>query len=388
MQIRIAFDFKGGSEWQAGVSWLKALSYALRQNYGDDALLFFLPHEKRKKNDFSPAEVEEESFQIPNPPKLSPLWGFSQITRCIIGNDLLKAHYLKRSKIDAYFGLVVENRIGNIPILSWIPDFQHIRLPEMFAESERRFRDRAFMKSAMVSDRVILMSEAVKKDFLAFAPEFVAKARVVKTCSFIPEYIYELNPRNVIEKYNLPEKFFYIPNQFWKHKNHEVVFEALKIIKENGKRVFVVCSGYKVDYRHPNYFSYLLQKLSESGISNQVYLLGLIPRDDVFILMRQAICVLNPSLFEGFGLTVDEARSVGKRALLSDILAHREQNPPKAVFFNPRDCEDLVRKMEKIWNESLPGPDLELELEARQSLFERVKKSAESFMSIIKELVR
>ena len=150
--------------------------------------------------------------------------------------------------------------------------------------------------------------------------------------------------------------------------------------------VFVVGSGYPGDNRHPSYFADLLQKISSWGIRDQVALLGMIPRDHIFALMRQAICVLNPSLFEGFGLTVDEARSLGKRVLLSDIPAHREQNPPKATYFNPYDFEELAEKLRMIWRDAEPGSDIELELEARQSLGERIHACAESFTSVVSEV--
>ena len=101
--------------------------------------------------------------------------------------------------------------------------------------------------------------------------------------------------------------------------------------------------------------------------------------------MRQSVCVLNPSLFEGWGYTVDEARSVGKRVLLSDIPAHREQDPPKAMFFDPQDCGDLVKKLRQIWGETAPGADVELEAEARRSLSDRLRAYKEAFVSIVQE---
>jgi hypothetical protein len=95
---------------------------------------------------------------------------------------------------------------------------------------------------------------------------------------------------------------------------------------------------------------------------------------------------LNPSLFEGFGLTGDEARSLGKRVLLSDIAAHQEQDPPKATYFNPHDFKDLAEKLSMIWRDVEPGPDVELELEARKSLVRRIHACAESFMSVANEV--
>ena len=77
--------------------------------------------------------------------------------------------------------------------------------------------------------------------------------------------------------------------------------------------------------------------VATSQLNEQVHYLGTVPRDDVFDLIRQSICVLNPSLFEGWGYAVDEAASVGKRILASDIAAHREQAAPACEYFDPRD---------------------------------------------------
>jgi glycosyltransferase involved in cell wall biosynthesis len=54
---------------------------------------------------------------------------------------------------------------------------------------------------------------------------------------------------------------------------------------------------------------------------------------------------INPSLFEGWSTTVEEAKALGKFIILSDIKVHREQNPKDAVYFNAKDSVDLVEKM-------------------------------------------
>lgn len=149
----------------------------------------------------------------------------------------------------------------------------------------------------------------------------------------------------------------------------------------------LVCTGYPGDYRHPEYVAELFRDVSRWGVRSQVAFLGVVSRDEMFMLMRQSVCVLNPSLFEGYGMSVEEARALGKLVLLSDIPAHREQNPPGAVFFDPRDHEDLARKLEQIWREKAPGPDQELEVEARQSRPQRLRASAEAFMSVVSEVL-
>jgi glycosyltransferase involved in cell wall biosynthesis len=72
--------------------------------------------------------------------------------------------------------------------------------------------------------------------------------------------------------------------------------------------------------------------------------LGLIPFDDVLALNAAADAVLNPSLFEGWASSVEEAKSLGTPLILSDIDVHREQ-APSAQFFSPRNPEALGARL-------------------------------------------
>jgi glycosyltransferase involved in cell wall biosynthesis len=363
------------------------LSCALHWSCGADVNSYFLLPEIESDIPEDLADVRERILRIPNDPQLTVRRPIEYTMARLFDYDIVRHGFLRRHKIDVLFGPMIMYRYGKIPTLSWIPDFQHVHLPEMFGPSEVRQRDGDFLRTARVSSRIILMSETVKRDFESFAPEHAHKARVIKAVSCPPESVCETDPKSIVKLYNLPEKFVYLPNHFWKHKNHELVFKAVMLLKERGIEMLLVCDGYPGDYRHPSYFADLLTKLSLWDIRNQIVFLNSDLHEHVFLLMRQALCVLNPSLFEGFGFTVDEATSIGKRALLSDIAAHREQNPPKATFFDPYSVEDLAEKLSEIWQKVPPGPDTELEREARKSLPNRLRASAESLKSVMHEVV-
>jgi glycosyltransferase involved in cell wall biosynthesis len=179
----------------------------------------------------------------------------------------------------------------------------------------------------------------------------------------------------------------YVPNQFWMHKNHETLFRAVKILVERGVDVRVVCSGNSSDHRNLEYFATIAEKLSLWDLREHVVYLGLIDHDDALALMRQTVCVLNASAFEGWGYSAEEARSVGKQALLSDIPTHREQSPPKAAFFQPYDAGELAEKLEAIWVQSEPGPDRELEARARCTSDERMRAYGAGFLAIATEAI-
>jgi glycosyltransferase involved in cell wall biosynthesis len=256
----------------------------------------------------------------------------------------------------------------------------------MFTHEQRQIRNKSYLESAKNSSLVLLFSEAVKRDFEKFAPQYAYKARVIHPVAHIPSWVYDHDPISVVREYSLPTKFIYLPNAFWKHKNHELVFGAIHDLRKEGINVVVVCDGYSEDYRHPGYFSELWTMVSRLGIRDQAIYAGLLPHDHVLALMRQSVCVLNPSLFEGWGMTVEEARSLGKKVLVSDIPAHREQNPPEATYFRPHDRDDLADKLKRLWNETAPGPDLELETISRTQSRQRIVHNAEAFISLIHEV--
>jgi glycosyltransferase involved in cell wall biosynthesis len=164
-----------------------------------------------------------------------------------------------------------------------------------------------------------------------------------------------------------------------------VVVRALGLLKKRGHRVHVVCSGNPRDYRHPQYWEDLNRATRENGVEEQLIVLGMIPAEHVFALLRQGLAVLNPSLFEGWSTTVEEARSVGKRVLLSDIPVHFEQDPPGATYFDRHNPDDLAQKLYELWGELSPGPDVVMETSARESLPARLAEFGARFFDIAQE---
>lgn len=384
--INIAFHIMDGDRSVAGEVYLKNILHALRTTLGKNIGLYIIaPVEKQDSQEYiNFADVNKVIFYNPFEKRVI-LRRADQFMKYVLSRDVIIERIIKEYQICALFGGLLIYKYPKTITLSFLPDFQHIYLPEMFSAADRSWRDQTFMRSARVVNRVILASETVRKDFMSFAPMYAHKAVVLNPISFVPPSIYSYDSGYISKLYNLPDKFVYFPSQFWKHKNHELVFKAVKILKDKGTNIFIVTSGYPGDFRYLSYFTHLCRQLSLLGIRNQIIYIGLVPREHVFLLMRQSICVLNPSLFEGWSIVVDEARSLGKQLLLSDIPVHHEHNLPKATFFDPCDPDALAAKLEHIWHNTSPGPDIQLEAKARQELPERTRALAESFISIIQE---
>lgn len=299
-------------------------------------------------------------------------------------NDLLDSKH-----VDVVFGswwqYPESSVFPSVGLCTWIHDFQFVHFPEFYSASSLHVTRRGILRSVDMADRVVVSSRDALKDLLSFGPGASQKARVLPFVADMSDQVYACDPGVVVRRYHLPDKFVFLPNQFWRHKNHRVVLEALRILSERGVRPNVVCTGLPHDPRMDTHFANLLKDVAEWGLHEQVMVLGLVPIDDVKALMRQAICVLNPSLFEGWSSTVEEAKSLGKRLVLSDLAVHREQDPSPAVFFEPRDPADLAQKLGAVWKDCSPGPDPELESVAQRTLPARLRKFGESFLRIMQE---
>jgi glycosyltransferase involved in cell wall biosynthesis len=270
---------------------------------------------------------------------------------------------------------------------AWIPDFQHKYLPHLFSTKSITQRDQIFSKIANLSKNIILSSQASTNDFKRFYPYSQAQVHVLNFRTIPKPDWFTGDPELVQQKYRLPDRFFVVSNQFWQHKNHKFVIEALGILKQRNINPVVACTGELYDNRNPKYGDEILDLIKQYGLENQFIILGLIPRLDQIQLMRRSLAVIQPSLFEGWSTVVEDARSLGKIIILSNIDVHLEQNPPDAIFFESDHLQDLVDKIETSWFNLNAGVDLISETQARETNYHQCQVYAQDFLKIVKSAI-
>lgn len=258
-----------------------------------------------------------------------------------------------------------------IPWLTWIPDLQHRRLPHFFADAERQERDRRYERLVVQAAGVAVSSRDAQQDVERWFPAVRGRTHVLSFCTVPDPAWFDAEPQETAARFGLPEKYVILPSQFWAHKDHATVFEALRLLQAGGLEVSLVCTGSTKDYRWPGHFAALSAQLRRDGLDGRVHILGLLPRDQQVQLLRRAAAIVQPSLFEGWSALVEDARALGKRIYLSDLPVHREQEPGDAVFFQPGAAEELADAVAADWEGLRPGPDLEHEREARPGQDER-----------------
>ncbi len=376
-RIRIALNQLGGAQWTGGITYQQNLIRAM-EGFRPEAELLLIGGD--------PAHARGLQV-IPAPRSGGSISSLvSRAGRRFLQSDYSLSRAVAPFDVDVVFpsGFSAGRKTATI---YWIPDFQFLHLPHLYSAAHLRENDVKLRRYFAQAARVVVSSEDAAKDLRTFAPEAAQKTRVLPFVAHVPDGLYGDDPADVIRRYHLPEQFIYLPNQFWAHKNHELVFRALSLLKERGVRPFIVCTGNPVDVRAPLHFAGLLGLIAELGVRDQVAFLGLVPHRDVYALIRQSSCVLNPSLFEGWSTSVEESKSVGKRALVSDLPVHMEQLGGDGLYFDRRDPGALAAQLERVWNELPSGPDVAREAAARLALPRRMAAFGSSFVQVCREAV-
>ncbi|WP_426527708.1 glycosyltransferase family 4 protein [Bradyrhizobium sp. McL0615] len=238
------------------------------------------------------------------------------------------------------------------PAVIWFPDFQHRRLPELFPVLARWRREAGFRIQIASGRTVMLSSESAHRDFRKYYPGAKNEVRVVRFATQPSPAFLTANPATIVAQYRLPEKYFYLPNQFYTHKNHQVVVDALTILAQRGFDTVVCASGSTEDRRERGYFDQVMGQVKTRGLEKRFIHLGMIPLSHVYALLRACTGLINPSRSEGWSTTVEEAKSFGVPMILSDLDVHREQAVGTASYFGTDDPATLADHLMRVSRDS------------------------------------
>lgn len=144
--------------------------------------------------------------------------------------------------------------------------------------------------------------------------------------------------------------FFFCAATNEPRKNMALSIEAFLTAKERGligdaRLVLVGDAGWKNDA--------IRQRLERSG-RDMVSHLGYVSNDELAWLYRNCQAFLFPSIYEGFGMPVQEARCLGARVVCSDLPELREAGDEHCRFVEP-ELESLVAGLADAVVEGEPG---------------------------------
>ena len=163
----------------------------------------------------------------------------------------------------------------------------------------------------------------------------------------------------VKNKYSLPNNFFFYPAQFWEHKNHIRIVEAVKILKNKNKEFSVIFCG-----SDKGNLNYIREEIKKYNLENNIKILGFIPANELGILYKLSFAVIMPTFFGPTNIPVVEAWYYDIPLIYSSHLKNQVENA--ALLVDPLNSQDVAEKMEEICKHKV-----------RQNLIQNGKKKLE-----------
>jgi glycosyltransferase involved in cell wall biosynthesis len=342
-RIRLGLIFPEDKNWIGGTYYILNLISALAT----------LPEEKQpfiiilstNENDFLAAKKTgylHLAYQNPFDYKRNiPEAVLNKLLKIITKRDCIDKRISKR-KIDVLFPASNNpcfDRVRNK--VYWFPDFQHIFYPHLFSAEELSARNSIIKEIANGTHPLVLSSQAAKHDLESLKLPGHCPTHVIPFAVTHPS-LNDIEIADVLDEFQIEKEYFIISNQFWKHKNHLVVLKAAMELNKKGVTHQFIFTGKEDDYRNPGYFQSILAFIEEHHLEVTIKLLGLIDRKKQLKLMQYAKAVIQPSLFEGWSTVIEDAKSLGKLVIASDIPVHKEQLPAGGLFFDPHSENELV----------------------------------------------
>lgn len=231
-----------------------------------------------------------------------------------------------------------------IPVYSTIHDVVFLDIPEL-AGTVGTLARKFFYKRAIKKSEIIFTVSEFSKDRIINHLN-ISDKKVIVTYNALPPWFFTNTPISS-EK----ENFILFVGNIKKHKGLHTLIQAYKKCLSSGFNGKLLIVGNADNFR-----------TSDNSISKEIFDLrenieftGRISDSQLKEIYSKAKLLIQPSLYEGFGMPPLEALSLGTNTIISDIPVFKEiyENLP-VVYFKKEDSDDLADKILKNYNRNSP----------------------------------
>jgi glycosyltransferase involved in cell wall biosynthesis len=249
----------------------------------------------------------------------------------------------------------------SVPAMVTIHDLSHRRyreFPEVNSLGEFARREYYFRNACRAALTVLVASETSRDDVLDFYGDMgLDKDRVV-VLPMLPAQavrpdVGEEERGRVRRRYGLSGGYLFYPAQFWPHKNHLRLIQALYHLKHAaGLTPTLVLGGSNSGSLRRRTFATVMRTARRLGVDAQVRYFGFIPDEDMSALYAEAAGLVMPTFFGPTNIPVLEAFAMGCPVVASDMRGTREQTDGAAILVDPRSPEAIADGLRRLLSSS------------------------------------
>jgi glycosyltransferase involved in cell wall biosynthesis len=226
----------------------------------------------------------------------------------------------------------------DIPTIITVHDLKYLLFPQMLESRMKAAYYSLIVKRGMrKAAHIIAVSESTKKDIMKLGID----SRKIKV-------IYEANTLEYGRKVDsLPSRngdkpYFLFVGEDRPHKNIDRLLSAHHILRDHmGARCPRLVIAGPVSQR-------LSKAHSEIAEKSDVAFVGQVDDGKLLQLYRNALALVYPSLYEGFGLPILEAMAAGIPVITSNCSAMAEVAGSAAMLVDPRNIDQIKQAMRRM----------------------------------------
>lgn len=234
----------------------------------------------------------------------------------------------------------------SFPALGTVYDLMHRyepRFPEVSSWGIYHNREQHYQKLCGWAKGVLVDSDVGKRHLME---SYQTPADKIHVLPYVASYTSPTDDSALSPDLRLPDKFLFYPAQFWRHKNHHGLVQAVHELRREIPDLKLVLTGSKNTVAQE-----LTNNIMKLDLKDQIQFLGYVPDRAMPALYRRARGLIMPTFFGPTNIPPLEAMAAGCPVAVSDIYGMREQLGDAALFFNPSSIFEIATAMRSLWKD-------------------------------------
>ncbi|HAT73415.1 MAG: mannosyltransferase B-like protein [Candidatus Moranbacteria bacterium GW2011_GWF2_36_839] len=263
--------------------------------------------------------------------------------------------YLRKKPVDVYLTQYITPWFvpKKVKIVTIIHDISFEFYPQFIKFWDLFFLKSLIPKSLKRADKIMAVSKFTQDEIIKYYKVDPKKADWFHNAvseDFSMQDISEEKIKTIKKKYNLPERYILYIGTLQPRKNIPALIEAVALLKTEpnlklklNSLKLVIAGG-----KGHNYDKLIDEVVGRNNLAEDVFFPGYIDEEDKAAIMKGADIFVFPSFYEGFGMPIIEAMSLGVPTIVSDIPPHREIANNATLYFKPEIPGELTQKIKEI----------------------------------------
>ncbi len=302
---------------------------------------------------------------------------------------------LVKLNIDVYHGLSHEIPLGiqhtGVKSVVTIHDLIHERYPHQYSRIDRKIYTAKYINACTHADRIIATSRQTKQDIIDYYK--IKEDKIIVCYQSCKDGFWNTvaadEKARIKESYQLPEQFFLYVGSVIERKNLLNICKALFLLRNDVAIPLVVIGD------GDNYKRVVKDYIRQNGLEEKVFFLSdhtaarssasFRNGNDFPAIYQQAVAMIYPSFFEGFGIPVLEAMCSRLPVITSNTSCLPEVGGDAAYYADPGSAEAIASAMKEIATNSQLREEMK-EKGWQQAQHFTSRKCADAVMTVYKSI--